>query len=131
MSAQNIGAGEFDRARKTLSTGCFLPLYNPSCIFYCSTFPAAVTSLFTSETEVITYSIGYIRAVSLDFVLLPFMFCMNGFQRRRAHPVFSCQQLHFGNTAQIPLAYIFMKAFGLGLLGVGFAAPLATVDLLF
>ncbi len=129
MSAQNIGAGEFDRARKTLSTGMLLAFCITLPVFLLlELFPAAVTSLFTSETEVITYSIGYIRAVSLDFVLLPFMFCMNGLFNGAGHTRFSLvNNCISAILLRIPLAYIFMKAFGLGLLGVGFAAPLATV----
>ena len=132
MGAQNIGAGQYDRAKSTMKVGALLSFAMTAVVFVLlEAFPAQITSLFTSEQAVIDNSIGYIRAVSFDFLIVPFFFSLNGLFNGAGHTNFTLiANCLSALLFRIPLSYLLMSTLGLGLVGIGVAAPLSTISAL-
>ena len=71
----------------------------------------------------------YLKAFSIDYLLVPFAFSLNGLFIGAGHTTYSL----FSNTLsgiliRMPMAYLFSEVFGLGLFGVGLAVPAATIS---
>ena len=79
MCAQNIGAGKWDRAVKTCKIGTVIAFCISGCIFIVAqTSFEHILRLFNDEPEMIKYGVQYIRTFSFDYLLMPFVFCVNG-----------------------------------------------------
>ena len=128
MAAQNIGAGKIGRANATLRSGILLAL--PICIaFFLIAFfaPQSILSLFTADPAVISSSIGYIRLFSFDYLLVPFMFCINGLLMGAGMTTFTMINSILSSVLlRAPFAYFFSTTLGMGLPGIGLAAATAT-----
>lgn len=125
ICAQNVGAGEHERARKTLfyaigiSTGIGLAF---SVAF--QFFSGAAVSLFVSNPEVIRLGDQYMRSYVWDCIFAAVHFCFSGYFCAYSRSGLSF--LHNVISAfcvRIPLAYYFSKAFTETLFPMGCAAP--------
>lgn len=128
MAAQNIGAGSYERAKQSLRYGIAIALSIGAVMFIIvQLFPAAFVRLFSSEPEVVRLGVQYIRSFSLDYLAVPFAFCLGGLITGSGHTTFS---LFTGTLTSIavrmPVAWLLSRT-SLGLMGVGFAAPIASV----
>jgi Na+-driven multidrug efflux pump len=82
MTAQNIGAGRPERALKALRWGITYSLAFCGLFFiYCQISPQTITALFAraSETDVIMGSAEYLRAFSIDLLLVAVIFPTNSY----------------------------------------------------
>ena len=129
MSGQNIGAGKHDRAEKTMKTGILLAFPIGILFFLLARFaPQAVMNIFTSDSEVVNSGINYIKYLSIDYLLVPFLFCINGLLIGAG--MTSITMLNGMLTAvflRVPFAYLFGIVLKMGLPGIGMAAPCATI----
>jgi Na+-driven multidrug efflux pump len=127
-SAQNIGAGLYDRAKQAMKVGIKISVsFAVVIFFFVQIYPEAVLRIFTSNVEVIKAGALYMRAFSLDFIMVSFVFCMDGFFNGCGHSNFAMANgLLSTFLVRVPLAYILSKVAGQGLFGVGLAAPLAS-----
>lgn len=128
FAAQNIGAGQLERARKGLNVGVII-----ACAFGLAMFavmqliPDQVLLLFNAAPEVVASGVTYIRAFSFDYLILPTLFCMNGLIMGAGHTFFTLLTGALSSLLlRIPVAYI-LGTGSLGLVGVGMAAPIASV----
>lgn len=82
MSAQNIGAGRFDRIPQITAWGAALSL-GISFVFTAAVmlFPDAFTSLFTSDRAVIGIARNYFRIVAVGYLALALLFTYQGVLR--------------------------------------------------
>jgi putative MATE family efflux protein len=128
MSGQNIGAGYFDRALKTMWTGIRIISVFGICIFtLVQIFPGFVLSVFTDEQKVIEYGILYIRTFSFDYLILTVVFSINGLINGSGHTTFSLINSMLSSVLiRVPVSYIFGLTLNLGLLGIGMGAPVAS-----
>lgn len=129
MVAQNMGAGRLDRVKQTLYTGFALSFSVSLFVFILTRlFPQQILSLFGDDPAMIAEGIEYLKTFSFDYVLVPLVFCLNGLVTGSGHTIISSicgilSSLGF----RIPLAFLFGMVLDRGMMGLGLAAPLATL----
>ncbi|MBQ5973688.1 MAG: MATE family efflux transporter [Oscillospiraceae bacterium] len=128
MAGQNIGAGYYDRAMKTMWIAVRISLVISVVIFtLVQLFPEAVVRIFSDTPEVVSLGKAYLRAFACDYLLVPFFFCFNGLIIASGHTTFS---LINGVTCSVllrmPVAWLLGYPLGLGMTGIGAGAPAAT-----
>ncbi|MEN6316815.1 MAG: MATE family efflux transporter [Clostridiaceae bacterium] len=128
MSAQNIGAGEEKRATRTMKVGMLIAIIISSIIFVLVRFfPEIMLSAFSDDEEMIAQGVTYIKSFSFDYLIVPFVFSLNGLFIGSGHTTFSLINGVLSSLLiRIPASYIFGMALGYGLLGVGLGAPIAS-----
>lgn len=129
MAAHNIGAGEYERAKKTMLTGmiCAVAITYPVFILT-QMFPETIIKVFNDDPALLTYGVEYLRVFAFDYLIVPFVFSLNGLYTGAGHTRFSLfNSLISSLLARIPASYIFGFTFNWGLRGIGVGAPFATV----
>jgi len=130
MAAQNIGAGLYDRAKKSTWYGVGIALALGVVVFgIAQLFSDQIMLLFMNEYDekVILYGRQYMRAFSIDYLLVPFAFCFNGLLNGAGYTTFTLFNNVFSSIAlRMPVAY-FLSRTSLQLFGVGAAAPAASL----
>lgn len=129
MVAQNIGAGMIDRAKKTFHVGFALAFSITLVVFIITRlFPEQILSMFGDDPDMIAAGIEYLKTFSFDYLIVPATFCLNGVITGSGHTMVSSI---FGVLAaigfRIPVAILFGKVMNLGMWGLGFAAPIASL----
>jgi putative MATE family efflux protein len=129
MVAQNMGAGLIDRARKTFRTGFALAFSVTFVVFVLTQlFPAQILSLFGDDPEMIAAGVEYIRTFSLDYIIVPATFCLNGIITGAGHTLISSIGGILASLGfRVPLAILLGVVLDKGLLGLGVAAPAASL----
>lgn len=130
MVAQNMGAGMIDRAKKTFHTGLILSFSITSVVFIVTQlFPEQIISLFGEDNpQMISDGVNYLRTFSLDYLLVPAAFCLNGLITGAGHTMISSISGIMSSIGfRIPFAILMGVTFKKGMLGLGIAAPLATL----
>ncbi len=132
MAAQNIGAGLPDRAKKTMTTGMLVVLPVGLAFFALAQLaPEAILRIFTSEEPVIAAGIQYLRIFSFDYLVVPFVFSVNGLLTGAGHTTITMISGMLSSLLlRIPFALLFGAKLGLGLTGIGIAAPAASLGAL-
>ena len=129
MAAQNIGAGRRDRARKTMHKGILLAL--PIGLVFCFIAfiaPQSIIGIFTNNQDVIHEGVEYIRFFSLDYIIVAFLFCINGLLMGAGMTTFTMvNSILTSMVLRIPVAYLLGMVFNMGLTGIGLAAPVASI----
>ena len=129
LSAQNMGAGLTDRARKTFFIGIGMALSITIPIFVISRLlPTQILGLFDDTPEMIDAGVLYMEYFTFEYLIVPIMFCLNGLINGSGHTLVTainnvCSALIF----RIPLAYLLGIVFKLGLPGIAMAVPLSTI----
>ena len=128
MAGQNIGAGEVKRAKKTMLTGMVIAFSITMVVFaIVERFPEFIISLFDKDPEVISVGKEYMRYIALDYLFVPFVFCMNGLAIGAGYTNFALFNACFSSIlVRVPLAYIVVNLTSLGFNGVGIATGLAS-----
>lgn len=128
MAGQNIGAGEIDRAKKTMFAGMKIAFGISAAVFIIVVaFPDFIIGLFDKTPETIETGRTYLRLIALDYLLVPFVFCMNGLAIGAGYTNFALFNACFSSiVVRAPLAYIVVKVSTLGFDGVGLATGLAS-----
>ncbi len=133
MTAQNVGAGFFDRAKKVMWCGIGMTAVIGVAMFgVMQVFSPQLTSLFANDPltrdEVIKYGAEYARAMSFDYFFIPFVFNMTNFVNGAGNARVSL----IGNIMsslllRIPASYILGMLLGMGLTGFGLGIPISTI----
>ena len=130
MSAQNIGAGLYDRAMKALRYGVMIALGLGVIVFtIAQTCSDQIILLFLNEydQQVVDYGRIYMRTFSIDYLLVPFAFCFNGLLNGAGYTTFTLiNNVATSIVLRMPVA-VFLSKTALQLGGVGLAAPSASV----
>ncbi len=129
MAAQNIGANKWDRALKCANYGMGIALGFCLLAFaVAQLFPAAIISIFDPNPKTIEAGVAYLRTFSFDYLIVPFVFCLNGLYIGAGHTTFSLITGTLSSLlARIPASYFFGKMLGLGIGGLGMGAPAASL----
>ena len=129
MTAQNIGAGQPERARKgalfgtICSVGLGAALYAVFLIF-----APQLIGLFTTSQSVIGYGSEYILIYASDCVLVGIVFCLNGFYNGCGKAGFTMFNGLFATfVVRVPLSYLISILPGATMFHMGIAAPVASV----
>ncbi|MDD2362713.1 MAG: MATE family efflux transporter [Oscillospiraceae bacterium] len=139
MAGQNFGAGKPERAKKTMLSAMGLGTVISLIIFAAvNIFSVDIMSLFlgSGNTELsaelvqrcITEGSLYLRSVSFNYIIVCFVFCINGLAMGAGQTLFSMFNAMVSSLLlRIPAAWLLGITLGRGLPGVGFAAPIATM----
>ena len=128
MAGQNIGAGEIERAKKTMFTGMGIAFAMSVFVFaLVQIFPQTIISLFDTNSEVIAVGTEYMRYIALDYIFVPFVFCMNGLAIGAGYTNFALFNACFSSILiRVPFAYLIVNLTNLGFNGIGLATGLAS-----
>ena len=129
MAGQNIGAGYFDRAKKTMWIAIRISFAISAAIFVLvQLFPEYIIRIFTDTPGVIELGIDYMRAFAFDYLLVAFFFCFNGLIIASGHTVFSLiNGVLCSILLRMPVAWLLGYVFDFGMTGIGAGAPAATL----
>jgi Na+-driven multidrug efflux pump len=132
MSAQNIGAGRLDRAIHACRIGTIFSVAVTWAFFIMvRLIPAQILTLFGSDPRMIQDGVIYLNTFSYDLLLIPFIFCINGFLMGGGHTLFTLiSGLLSAVVLRAPVCYFFGITLGWGLKGVGMGAPMASAGVL-
>jgi putative MATE family efflux protein len=132
MSAQNFGAGRVDRAAKACVIGtAFAAVITYVFFVFVELFPAPILRIFSDDPQMITDGVTYLRAFAFDFLIIPFVFCINGFLIGGGHSFFTLVTgLLSAVLLRIPVCWFFGVKLEWGLTGVGLGAPAASAGVL-
>ncbi len=129
MAAQNFGAGELERAKQTMKTGIMIAMGISIPMFILvQLFPEAILQLFDDDPKMIAAGVEYLRTFSLDYLVVPIQFCLNGLFIGSGHTTFSLiNGLMSSILIRIPASFLLGILANLGLMGIGLGAPLASL----
>jgi putative MATE family efflux protein len=132
MAAQNIGAGRLDRAVQAARIGTVFSAGVTYAFFVLvQAFPAPILRLFGDDPAMIRDGVTYLRSFSFDFLIIPFVFCINGFLIGGGHTMFTLlNSLLSSVLLRVPVCYFLGVSAGWGLFGVGLGAPAASAGTL-
>ncbi|MDR2304884.1 MAG: MATE family efflux transporter [Treponema sp.] len=132
MAAQNIGAGHMDRAVLATKIGTVFSVIVTWLFFvFVQIFPARVLEIFGRDPQMISDGVTYLRSFAFDFLLIPFIFCINGFLIGGGHTMFTLiTNMLSAVLLRIPVCYFLGVTLGWGLSGVGLGAPAASAGTL-
>ena len=128
MAGQNIGAGDTKRAKKTMLTGMGIAFAISMVVFVIvQLFPQQIFSLFDTNEEVLKVGADYMRFIALDYIFVPFVFCMNGLAIGAGYTNFALFNACFSSIlVRVPFAYLVVNLTDLGFNGIGLATGLAS-----
>ena len=128
-TAQNSGAGQIRRCLKSLALGiAFTLVWGIAFCLFCQLKPALLTQIFTTDRNVITMSALYLRAYSLDTLMVCFVFCLNAFFSGCGHALFPMlHSLAATFLVRVPASFCMSLIPGISLYYLGLAAPFATL----
>ncbi len=128
MAAQNIGAGQWDRAKKTCKTGLLIAIFFSYSIFVLvQIFPEQILALFDKNPEMIANGVIYLRIFSLNYLITPFVFCLNGLFIGAGHTTFTLiNSILSSILLRVPAAAILGITFQMGVKGIGLGVPVAS-----
>lgn len=139
MAGQNIGAGKPERARRTMFTAIGISFALSLVVFaVVQLFPEAIVNLFLGNNEdgVMTAALRaqcvrdsavYLQCISWDYLLTSVLFSINGLAIGVGHTLYTLISGCISSLlVRIPTAYVLGKVLGMGLRGVGYAAPAAS-----
>lgn len=129
FSAQNVGAGLQDRAKKGMYYGMGVTALIGLCMFIISfTNGVWLAHFFAKDVAVCYAAADYLKSYSIDCVIVGFNFCMMGYLNGNGKTGFvALQGILSTFLVRIPVSYAMSKIEGVSLFQVGFATPLATV----
>ena len=134
ITAQNIGAGLPGRALASLKWALLFTMSFGACaLLLLQLFPEQAAALFLDRTspgahETLHACTLFIRSFSWEFILVPIVFCTNGFFNGCGRSFFSMAN-NLGSTflVRVPVSWFFSVMAGATLFHVGLAAPLASL----
>lgn len=129
MVAQNAGAGLEERCKKaTLYAILCCLVWSVSFFIFSQLFPIAMPGLFTPDEAVRELTGLYVKAYSIDGLIVSILFNLNSMFSGYGHSVFSMVQNLVGTFLfRVPLTWIFSKMAGATLFHIGLACPLSSI----
>ncbi len=129
MAGQNIGAGEFKRAKKTMYIGMIMAFSVSVIVFIIvNLFPQFLIRLFGDNPEVIETGARYLQLISFDYLFASIMFCFNGLAIASGNTYIALlNAVVNGIFVRVPLAYFLVKVMDMGFDGVAYAMGFASI----
>ena len=129
ITAQNLGAGQMIRAKKSLYYGLIITVsWGIIVAIYCQFMPHTLVSLFTKEEPVLLAGCEYLRSYCFDATFAAVHFCFSGFfcgiEKSRLSFIHNLASVLL---VRIPGTYFLSESFKNTLYPMGFAAPLGSL----
>ena len=130
LTAQCLGAGQVQRAIKALRL-CVLFSVTLGFVFFLwqQLLPKSAIAIFSTDENVMEAGALYLKTFSFDYLLVPFVFCMNGFFFGCGRTIFSASISIFSAFAvRVPLAILLCTIIpNVTLFHLGISPPVASV----
>lgn len=129
LTAQNIGAGNIERTIKALKLSIlFSFIFGIMFFVWQQIAPQSAIAIFTTDKEVLFEGGRFLQTFSYDYLLVPFVFCLNGYYFGCGRTVFAATNSIFSAFAlRVPLGIFFGTISGATLFHLGIAAPIASI----
>lgn len=129
ITAQNMGAGKPERARKSLGYGLLITVsWGLLCSLYNQLFPETLVGLFTKDAAVLIAGASYLRAYSFDCLFAAIHFCFSGYFCGEGKSGISfIHNMISILLMRVPGAYLASVYFPETLYPMGWAAPLGSL----
>ena len=125
LSAQNIGAGKYDRAAKTLKYATMITTVY--CVFMAvimQVLAAPLLALFTKDAAVVVLGTQYMKGYIIDSIFAGVHFCFSGYFAAYGKSYIGFMHNIISITfVRVPGSYLASKLFGDTLFPMGLAAP--------
>lgn len=128
LTAQNLGAGNMQRAINSLKLSVIFALcFGIVFFFWQQIAPKSAIAIFITDESVLNAGALYLKSFSWDYLLVPIVFCVNGFFFGCGRTLFAALNSIFSAFAiRVPLGFVLGTATGATLYDLGFAAPCAS-----
>ena len=129
VTAQNMGAGKPQRARKSLYYGLMITVgWGILCCLYNQFLPQTLIGLFTKEEAVLAAGCAYMRSYSFDCIFAAVHFCFSGYFCGDQKSLISfIHNIISILLVRIPGSYMASRMFPETLYPMGWAAPLGSL----
>ena len=127
--AQNVGAGQYSRARKALIYAICVSAAL-AVIMFAVTFWRGdlLSSVFANDADVIFASAEYLKAYAIDCLLTCFLFCFIGYFNGLGSTRFVMIQGIVGAfLVRIPVAFLMSRQEPVSMFHIGLATPCSTI----
>ena len=129
MVAQNTGAGEYQRGRRSLRIGLLMSAVVAVLIFLVMALaPEATIGLFSRDGQVVSLGAEYMTFYKFDCVICTLAFCVNGYINGKGHTRYT-MMLNVVSSffVRLPLVWFISTRAGVTLYHIGIALPVASV----
>ena len=128
ITAQNMGAGRPQRARRSLWYGLgFALAVSAGFCLWAQLSPQSMIGLFSRDAGVIAAGVPFFRACSYDYMLVSVVFCLNGYLNGRQKTVWTMVSCSAGALClRMPLVSLFGTYFSDDLGMLGMVAPIVS-----
>lgn len=108
LTAQNLGAGKMNRAVNALKLSIlFAFIFGVVFFIWQQISPKSAIGIFTTDEDVLEAGALYLKSFSYDYLLVPFVFCFNGFFFGCGRTIFAAANSIFSSFAiRIPVAFL-------------------------
>ena len=129
MCGQAIGAGDPDRAFKTMKTGLVMTVGMTLVVgAVLALFPEVIMSAFGADVGAQTIGANFIRMIALDALFSSVIFSLNGLFLGGGHTIVTMVGSALSSIIfRAPLAYLFAVGLGMELTGIGLGVVLAPI----
>ena len=126
--AQNIGAGDEQRAKTALKCGIGASLSLGVVIAWAAFFHGDVmASAFTADPQLIAAAWDYLRAYAIDTMLVSFLFCFSGYFSGCGETAFVMAQGIVGAFGvRVPVSFLMSRMTPVRIFHIGLATPAST-----
>lgn len=128
ITAQNMGAGKPERAKKSLWYGLSFALA-VSFLFWiwAQLSPESMIRVFSDDENVAAAGVPFFRSCSYDYIMVTIVFCLNGYLNGRQKTVWTMISCSAGALLlRIPMVYLFGRYFADDLARLGMIAPIVS-----
>ncbi len=127
--AQNMGAGNYKRARQALFSAQGISICFGVAMFLATFFAGgALASVFDNDPAVVEAARLYLRGSSVEYLLISFTFCFLGYFNGREYTAFVMAQGLFSAFAvRVPLSYFLSRLPDASVFLISLAVPVSAV----
>ena len=127
--AQNMGAGNYKRARQALFSAQGISICFGVAMFLGTFFAGgALASVFENDPAVVEAARLYLRGSSVEYLLISFTFCFLGYFNGREYTAFVMAQGLFSAFAvRVPLSYFLSRLPDASVFLISLAVPVSAV----
>ncbi len=125
--AQNVGAGEYKRAKSALIQACAVSFVFGVGMFFLTYFGGHILArIFSAEDDVIAATALYFKSCSYEYLIISVSFCMLGYFNGLKKTFFVMfQGLFTAFAVRIPLSYLFSSFQDTNMFLIGIAVPVS------